>query len=127
MTIFFVFKAWYAKQIKKSDLFRYWPADFDKKGMVRATRYPLGNAAKVYIPAGTVDGKGVVTTIRGWHYRWLGNIHVLSGEEGVEDYLVRPSYEKLEAGFSFRADWRCKVQAPVPGVPDASAGGSSTA
>lgn len=127
MTIYFVFQAYSNKLIKKLDFSRYWPADFDKACMIRATRYPLGNAAKVYVPEGSEDGKGVKIRIGGWHYRWYGNIHVLCGEEGADEYLIRPSYEKLEAGFTFRADWRCKVQASVPGAPDAAAGASSMA
>ena len=127
MTIYFVLQAYFNKQIKKSDISRYWLADFDQQGMVRATRYPLGNPAKVYVPEGSEDGKGVKVAVGGWYYRWYGNIHVLCGEEGADDYLVRPSFEKLEKGFTFRVDWRCKVQAAVYGAGDGFTGGASEA
>jgi len=37
-----------------------WPAEFDTAGMVRATRYPMGHAAKMWVKVGDQDVFGAL-------------------------------------------------------------------
>ena len=72
MTLYFVFQAWNYGKVKKKDISAYWPADIDVAGMIRATRYPLGNPAKVHASKGGEDGNGKKVVQAGWYYRWRG-------------------------------------------------------
>lgn len=49
-----------------------WPADFDREGMIRATRMPLGYAAKMWVNVGDTDVEGRVVSKgqEGWYYKW---------------------------------------------------------
>lgn len=103
-------------KMKASQLHKNWPADLDRHGMVRATRMPLGLAAKVWVDIGDVDVHGQVIPAgeEGWYYKWWGGIHCLMGKEGfdVGMYLIRPSHEEfLVKGFGFKKGCRAVVQA----------------
>jgi len=98
-------------------LHRNWPADLNKAGMIRATRVPLGNAAKVYVKEGEIDidGKIVKKHDEGYFYKWWRGIHCLMGQEGLNAnlYLIRPSFEAFRCnGFTFKIGYRAVVQAP---------------
>ena len=95
-------------------LHEYWPAEFDTKGMIRAVRVPLGDASKMYVHAGEIDadGKTAGSADEGWYYKWWGGIHMLCGEEGFDTYMIRPCFEQLGRGFSFKLSHRAKIQAP---------------
>lgn len=54
----------------KKALASNWPADFDKAGMVRATRVPLGHAYKLLMKVGDKDIDGKVLTKDGYYYGW---------------------------------------------------------
>lgn len=100
---------------KASILHKNWPADFDKNGMVRATRVPLGHAAKVWIEEGEqdVDGEVVEAGQAGFYYRWWRGIYCLVDEEGMaeEMYPVRPSHEAFWCpSFSFRRSYKAVIQ-----------------
>ena len=80
-----------------------WPAEFDRAGMIRATRIPMGIAAKIWANAGDEDVEGRVITNPGWYYLSWRGLHLLCGKEGMDAgvYKIRPSFE------SFVADGLC--------------------
>lgn len=86
-----------------------WPAEFDLKGMIRATRVPLGRAAKRWVKRGERDVDGERVEEEGWYYLSWGGIHTLMGKEGLDAdrYWVRPSFESFKCpGLGFkRSDW----------------------
>ena len=86
-----------------------WPAEFDSKGMIRATRVPLGRAAKRWVKRGERDVEGKRVEENGWYYLSWGGIHSLMGKEGLDAdrYWVRPSFESFKCpGLGFkREDW----------------------
>ncbi|KAG8530330.1 uncharacterized protein KY384_004832 [Bacidia gigantensis] len=97
-------------------------ADFDLKGMIRATRLPLGQAAKREYPAGTPDMNGHVLTQQeaGWYYLRYKGLQCLMGKEGADAgrYLVRPSHEWEYPGtWYFQVADRAVVQL-APGDPN---------
>jgi len=103
--------------MKASALHRNWPADLNKAGMIRATRVPLGHAAKIYMKEGEVDidEKVVKKNEEGYFYKWWRGIHCLMGQEGFDanQYLIRPSFETFRcAQFSFKVGYRAVLQAP---------------
>ena len=86
-----------------------WPAEFDQKGMIRATRVPLGRAAKRWVNRGERDVDENLVVKEGWYYLSWGGIHTLMGKEGldVDRYRVRPSFKNFKCprlGFK-RSDW----------------------
>ncbi len=98
-------------------LSKNWPADLDKASMVRATRMPLGNAAKVWVNAEDIDVEGNTASQdqEGYYYRWWRGLHCLCGDEGLQAdvYRIRPSFEKfLTDGFGFKLSCKAKVQLP---------------
>ncbi len=105
-----------------------WPAEFDHNGMIRATRIPLGHAAKRWRSVGErdVDGKVIEWGQEGWYYDWWRGLHCLMGKEGYDKglYLVRPSWEKfLCEGMAFKVGYKAVVQFetgdendPTPGL-----------
>ena len=85
----------------------HWPAEFDRNGMVRATRVPLGRGAKKEVQVGHVDvnGRVVQQGEQGWYPMWWVGIHCLCGERGlaIDGYLQRPSWEQPQRdGFGFK-------------------------
>ncbi|KAL8922597.1 MAG: hypothetical protein Q9208_005101 [Pyrenodesmia sp. 3 TL-2023] len=98
---------------------RSWPAEFDLKGMPRATRIPLGQAAKMWVAAGDVDVDGNVAAEddEGWYYKWWKGLQVLMGQEGHDAglYLVRPSHEFDKCdGMGFKLTHKAVVQEAPP-------------
>ena len=115
-----VLTAYFAGKITKNEMHRRWPVEFDEKGMIRATRAPLGLATKIYVKEGDkdLDGKTVKKSERGWYYKWWEGLHVLCGDEGFSKYMVRPSWEELRTqelksthGFGFKMGWKAAMQA----------------
>ncbi|KAI4137513.1 MAG: hypothetical protein L6R39_007245 [Caloplaca ligustica] len=99
-----------------------YPADFDVKNMLRATRNPLGNARKIWVTAGMVDGNGNTAGLgdQGYYYAWFRGLQPLMGKEGWDAgrYRVRPSGEKQKPGLlTWYLQCKCEVQLPV-GHPD---------
>ena len=93
-----------------------WPAELDRKGMVRATRMPLGRAAKMRVRAGDIDIDGNVMGVEdeGYYYKWWRGLHCLMGDEGfaADMYLIRPSFERFRCrGFAFKKSYKAVVQA----------------
>ncbi|KAK0508530.1 hypothetical protein JMJ35_008806 [Cladonia borealis] len=90
-----------------------WPAEFDQQGMIRATRVPLGRAAKRWVDRGERDVDEKLVKREGWYYLSWGGIHTLMGKEGLDAdrYWVRPSHESFKCpGLGFKiSDW-AKVQ-----------------
>ena len=86
-----------------------WLAEFDLKGMIRATRVPLGRAAKRWVNRGERDVDGMLVWREGWYYLSWGGIHTLMGKEGLDAdrYWIRPSFESFKCpGLGFkRSDW----------------------
>lgn len=92
-----------------------WPAEFDVLGMVRATRMPLGIAAKRYCAVGDIDldGNQIGVGEEGWFYYWWQGIHLLCSKEGMEAdlYSIRPSHEAFKAeGLSWVKSHRAVSQ-----------------
>ena len=86
--------------------------------MPRATRMPLGHAAKIWVVASTrdVDGNVVEEGETGWYYMWWRGIHCLMGREGQAAglFTIRPSFEEFKCeGFSFKIDYKAEVQLPA--------------
>lgn len=106
------------EKFDQKQLNRLWPSEFDLEGMVRATRAPLGHAAKHYYKPDDVDYDGNVLQPgeEGWYYLWLGGLQCLMGKEGWDAgrYLQRPSDEKKFTGFAFKKAFKAVVQA-APG------------
>ena len=101
-------------------LHKNWPADFDREGMIRATRMPLGYAAKMWVEVGDTDAEGKVVSKgqEGWYYKWWRGLHCLMGKEGFDAglYLVRPSHESfIVDGFGFKAGYKAVIQAGEQG------------
>ena len=86
-----------------------WQAEFDVKGMIRATRAPLGRAAKCWVESGQRDVEEKRVEEEGWYYLSWGGIHTLMGKEGLDAdrYWVRPSFESFKCpGLGFKkSDW----------------------
>ncbi|KAL8921639.1 MAG: hypothetical protein Q9172_003887 [Xanthocarpia lactea] len=108
-------------------LFQAWPAEFDHNGMIRATRIPLGHAAKRWRQVGEtdIDGKVVQQGQEGWYYDWWRGLHCLMGKEGYDAglYLVRPSFETFRCeGMTFKMDYKAVVQLPTDDPNDPTPG-----
>ncbi|KAL8637942.1 MAG: hypothetical protein Q9226_009054 [Calogaya cf. arnoldii] len=108
-------------------LHQAWPAEFDHNGMIRATRIPLGHAAKQWRKVGDtdIDGKVVQPGQEGWYYDWWRGLHCLMGKEGYDAgmYLVRPSWEKfLCEGMTFKIGCKAVVQLPTGDPNDRTLG-----
>ena len=71
--------------------------DFDRKGMLRSTRCPLGHAAKQWFGPGAIDRDGHVVTAgeAGWYYVLYKGIHPMVGKEGYDQgrYFMHGSRE----------------------------------
>ena len=107
--------------LPRKELHAGWPADFDKAGMPRATRVPLGHAFKEYKKVGDVDIDGVAVTKAGWYYMWWRGLHCLMGKEGLDAdlYQVRPSFERFKCkDFGFKIDYMAVVQLPAGSTRD---------
>ena len=94
-----------------------WPAEFDAKGMIRATRMPLGHAAKFWKEEGDVDVDGNIVPEggAGYYYKWWRGLHCLCGKEGLDRnvYRIRPSFETFRCPDSgFKVSSRAKIQKP---------------
>lgn len=103
--------------LRRKLLHARWPAEFDGKGMLRATRIPLGHAAKKLVEVGEIDvaGNAVQAGQEGWYYLWWGGIHCLMGKEGYDAglYLIRPSHEDFICpGLGFKLSHKAVVQLP---------------
>ncbi|KAI4266853.1 MAG: hypothetical protein L6R38_008515 [Xanthoria sp. 2 TBL-2021] len=108
-------------------LHQAWPAEFDHNGMIRATRIPLGHAAKRWRHVGEtdIDGKIIHLGQEGWYYDWWRGLHCLMGKEGYDAslYLVRPSWEKfLCEGMTFKIGYKAVVQLPTGDPNDPTPG-----
>ncbi|KAL9631342.1 MAG: hypothetical protein Q9204_004273 [Flavoplaca sp. TL-2023a] len=108
-------------------LHQSWPAEFDHNGMIRATRMPLGHAAKRWRQVGESDinGKVIQQGQEGWYYDWWRGLHCLMGKEGYDAgfYLVRPSWEKFRCvGMTFKIGYKAVVQLPTSDPNDPTPG-----
>ena len=97
------------------NLHRNWPADLDHCGMVRATRMPLGKAAKMNVEVGDIDidGNVIEEGNEGFCYKWWRGLHCLMGKEGFDAgmYLIRPSFEQFRCeGFTFKKGFKAVLQ-----------------
>ena len=73
--------------------------------MTRASRVPLGHAAKAYKNVGDtdIDGQTIGKGEEGYCYLWYKGLQILGGQKSINArlYLQRPSFEKdrlLRAG-----------------------------
>ena len=88
-----------------------WPIEFDKKKMIKSARMPLGFAAKMHVNKGDKDRHGNLATEPGWYYKWFRGIHILCGEEGVDNYKHRPSHEDaMPNTWYFDLNFKCIFQ-----------------
>ncbi|KAL8735848.1 MAG: hypothetical protein Q9181_002677 [Wetmoreana brouardii] len=104
---------------RRHQLTEYWQGEFDQQAMVRATRVPLGHAAKEYKNVGDVDIDGNILAEgqQGWYYLWWAGLHLLCGKEGLDAgmYMVRPSFEKKRVPtFGWKISHKAVIQA-APG------------
>lgn len=91
------------------------PAEFDIKGMLRATRNPLGNAYKILVSAGMKDGDGQVAVVgdEGCYYGWFHGLQPLMGKEGWDTgrYRVRPSGQtRKQEPIVWYLHSKCEIQ-----------------
>ena len=97
------------RHFDRKTLHARWPTEFDLKGMIRATRVPLGRAAKRWVYDGERDVEGRLVEEEGWYYLSWRGIHTFMGKEGLDAdrYWVRPKDESFKCdGFDFkREDW----------------------
>ncbi|KAL8705124.1 MAG: hypothetical protein Q9201_001727 [Fulgogasparrea decipioides] len=105
--------------LRRHQLSEYWQGEFDQQAMVRATRVPLGYAAKEYKNVGDIDIDGNVLAEgqQGWYYLWWAGLHLLCGKEGLDAgmYMVRPSFEKKRVPtFGWKISHKAVIQA-APG------------
>ncbi|KAL8847608.1 MAG: hypothetical protein Q9221_007338 [Calogaya cf. arnoldii] len=108
-------------------LHQAWPAEFDHNGLIRATRIPLGHAAKQWRQVGDtdIDGKVIQSGQEGWYYDWWRGLHCLMDKEGYDAgmYLVRPSWKKfLCEGMTFKIGCKSIVQLPTGDPNDPTPG-----
>lgn len=101
--------------LRRHELNQYWQGEFDQNAMVRATRVPLGHAAKEFKKVGDtdIDGNTIAEGQQGWYYLWWTGLHLLCGKEGLDAgmYMVRPSFEKKRVPtFSWKISHRAVVQ-----------------
>ena len=84
--------------------------------MIRATRVPLGRAAKRWVNRGERDVDEKLVEQAGWYYLSWGGIHTLMGKEGLDAdrYWIRPSFESFKCpGLDFKiSDWAEIQMAP---------------
>lgn len=83
--------------------------------MVRATRVPLGHAAKAHknVDDTDIDGNCLVESQQRWYYLWWAGSHLLCGKEGLDVglYMVRPSFEKKKVlGFGWGNSQKAVIQ-----------------
>ena len=105
-----------AEAYSSKDLANIFPSEFDTNGMIRAKRYPLDDAAKVYVDAGKVDQNGEIAPRSAFYYKWYRGLQLLCGE-GVRLFKVRPSYEdKTSALFTWRVGFEAVIQEPEDGI-----------
>ena len=105
----------------KAQLSNNWLSEFDKNGMTRATRVPLGHAAKLYKNVGDkdIDGNILAPGDEGWYYAWHRGLQMLGGQESVDAGLewVRPSFQHDRCtGVTWKKSFPAQVQLP-PGHP----------
>ena len=96
--------------VTAKELAQNWPAKFDKAGMVKATRIPLGYPARVKVNEGDVDVFGQVAGKRdeGFFYVWQYGLQCLYGNEGFNACKIRISHEeRLGEAVGFRLTSRC--------------------
>jgi len=115
----------------RKKLSQAWPAEFDTKGMVRATRVPLGCAAKRWVDVGESDADENVVGAgqEGYYYQWWRGLHCLMGKEGYDagQYMIRPSHETGKTqGLSFKISHKAVVQRPSEDSNDEDLGTSTT-
>ena len=92
--------------------------EFDKNRMIRAQRYPLGIAAKVFRQKGDIDMNGKPAPKAGWYYLWYRGLQLLCGEEGKVQFMHRPSYEDKHGEI---VTWKVENYAVIqlyPGHPE---------
>ena len=72
-------------------LYQSFGSEFDRYCNIRATRVPLGNAAKKFCDVGDVDMDGKIVEFgeHGWYYLWWRGIHLLCGREGLQAGMYR--------------------------------------
>jgi hypothetical protein len=104
--------------VEARQLSERFPAEFDKKGMLRATRNPLGNARKIYAREGMIYGNGITELAghEGFYYAWFHGLQPLMGKEGWDAglYQIRPSFElRKPEPLCWYLHSRCVVQLPV--------------
>ena len=86
-------------------------ADFDTRGMIPATRLPLGYAAKIYCNVGDrdIDGNLVQSGQEGWYYLWYKGIHCLKGAEGWDAevaHALRTGEDLMTGHVSFAKEYK---------------------
>ena len=99
-----------------------WQGEFDKKGMTRATRVPLGHAAKAWKDIGDkdIDGNVLKAGEQGWYYLWHRGLQMLGGQESIDAkmHLQRPSHERDRCtGITWKKGFRAAIQL-APGNPN---------
>ena len=90
--------------------------------MTRASRVPLGHAAKAWKTVGEADiyGHVIADGEEGWFYLWHRGLQMLGGKESLDAnlYQQRPSFESdLCKGCTWKKDFRAAIQLP-PGHQD---------
>ncbi|KAL8664240.1 MAG: hypothetical protein Q9202_003190 [Teloschistes flavicans] len=101
--------------LRRHQLHQFWQSEFDQNAMVRATRMPLGHAAKEFKKVGDtdIDGNMLAEGQQGWYYMWWTGLHLLCGKEGLDagTYMVRPSFEKKRVPtFSWKIGHKAVIQ-----------------
>ena len=94
---------------------KYWFVEFDKKNMIKAIKYPLRLAAKMWITSEQTDLNEHVTRPDNaeWYFKWWGGIHCLMSEKKTDAdfFMIKSSFEDFKClHFDWKLSHRCVHQ-----------------
>ncbi|MCJ1239345.1 hypothetical protein MMC14_007339 [Varicellaria rhodocarpa] len=99
------------------ELAQKFSSELDQNSMMQARRYPLGDAAKMWVDVGDLDFAGDPAPRSAYYYKRYRGLQLLCGEEGAHLFKVRPSYEdKSKDLFNSRLGFEAVVQEPETGL-----------
>ena len=101
------------ENIRANDLNKKWSAEFDAAGMVRAIKYSLRYAFKLWIETEKADANEMIfDDSNEWYYEWWRGLQLFCGAKDATDcFQIRSSFEKfLIKKMSWKMNFRAIVQ-----------------